>query len=74
MNDVFHKRIVVIRFSLVWIGVGDDALDDVGTLAQFAGAFVEMFAAGRTAIEHLRRRDVVDRAAKVPRRSRCGNK
>ena len=45
--------------------MGDDALDDVGTLAKFAGALVEMFAAGRTAIEHLRRRDVVDRAAEV---------
>ncbi len=48
------------------MGVGDDALDNVGTLAQFAGAFVEMLAAGRTAIEHLARRDVVNRAAEIP--------
>ena len=54
----------VILF-LLWVGVGDDALDDVGTLAQFAGAFVEMLAAGRTAIEHLARRNVVNRAAKI---------
>ena len=45
--------------------VGDDALDDVGTLAKFAGALVEMLAAGRTAIEHLARRNVVSRAAEI---------
>jgi len=32
------------------IGVEDDSLDDTRTLAEFAGAAVEMFAAGRTAI------------------------
>ena len=45
--------------------MGDDALDDVCTFAKFAGAFVEMLAAGRTAIEHLPRRNVVNRAAKI---------
>ena len=38
---------------------------DCGPLAEFAGAFVEVFAAGRTAIEHFARRNVVDRAAKI---------
>ena len=46
--------------------MGDDALDDVGTFTKFAGAFVEVFAAGRTAIKHLARRNVVNRTAKIP--------
>ena len=45
--------------------MGDDAFDDVGTFAEFAGAFVEMLAAGRTAIEHFARRNVVSRATKI---------
>ena len=45
--------------------MSDDALDDVRTFTQFAGAFVEVFAAGRTAIKHLARRNVVNRAAKI---------
>ena len=45
--------------------MGDDAFDDVGGCAQLAGALVEMFAAGRTAIEHFRRGNVVDSPAQV---------
>jgi hypothetical protein len=47
-EQFFHNHFGFGLFG--WIGVGDDALDDVGTFAKFAGAFVEMFAAGRTAI------------------------
>ena len=53
-------------FVLPAIGVLNDALDDALALAKLAGAAVKVFAAGRTAIEHLRRRDVVDCAAHIP--------
>ena len=36
-----------------WIGVADDALDDVGATAQFPGPLLEVFAAGTAAIQHL---------------------
>jgi len=45
--------------------VGDDAFYDVCTFAEFAGAFIEVLAAGRTAIEHFARRNVVSRAAQI---------
>ena len=60
-----------MRFGFVvlaWIGVMDDSLDDAGTLAEFAGAAVEVFAAGTGSIEHFRRGDVVNRAAEIARR------
>ena len=47
------------------VGVMDDSFDDTRTLAEFAGAAVEVFAARTGAVEHLRRRNVVDRAAKI---------
>ena len=46
----------------------DDSFDDTRTLAELAGAAVEVLAARTGAVEHLRRRDVVDRAAEVARR------
>jgi len=49
------------------IGVMDDAFDNALALAKFAGAAVEMLAARTGAVEHLRRRDVVNRAAHIPR-------
>ena len=50
------------------VGVMDDSFDDARTLAQLAGATVEVFAARTGAVEHLRRGDVVNRAAEIARR------
>ena len=51
---------------LVRVGVSDNSLDNVGTLTEFASAFVEVFAARRTATKHFARRDIVNRAAEIP--------
>ena len=50
------------------VGVVDDSFDDTRTLTKLAGAAVEVFTARTGAVENLRRRDVVDRAAAVARR------
>ena len=44
----------------------DNALHDIGALAQFARAFVEVFAARTGTVEHFRRGDVVGSAAEIP--------
>ena len=36
-----------------WVGVTDDALDDVGAAAQFLGPFLKVLATGTAAIQHL---------------------
>src|SRR5215204_2134170 len=43
----------------------NDAFDDAGALAPFASALVEVFSARTGAIEHFRRSEVVDGAAKI---------
>src|SRR5207249_3464741 len=59
------------EFVLVFvpaIGMEDDAFNDVRALAEFAGAFVEVLAAGTAAIEHFGGGNVVGGAAEVPGR------
>ena len=59
---------MVFGFAVVAAtGVVDDSFDDTRTLAQLAGAAVEVPAARTGAVEHLRRGDVVNRAAQIPR-------
>ena len=43
--------------------MGNDSFDDAWALPQLAGASIKMFSARTGAVEHLRRRNVVDRAA-----------
>ena len=65
---MFSWSLVGFSFAVVAaVGVENDSFDNTRTLAKLAGAPVEVFAARTGAVEHLRRGNVVNRAAQIPR-------